>query len=289
MQNLQQQSKVNPLAGLMRQPKLSIKLPSQGRFWPAGSINTATDGEYKVYSMTAKDELLLKNPATQTGGQSLVDVIQSCIPDIKNAWNTPGIDLDTILIAIRVATYGPTMLVPITVEGVDHEYEVNLLDILDNIIENAEWDEQLALDNGMIVFINPISYKDVSKAGQENAETQKIMNIVNDEKMDDEKKVELFRESFVKLTDITLSVVFGSIKKIVTDDNVVVDNPKFIQEFMDNADRDVFTKIRMKINELTLKNSIKPIKVESTPAMREGGAPDIIDLPIEFTAENFFQ
>lgn len=289
MQNLQQQSKVNPLAGLMRQPKLSIKLPSQGQFWPTGSINTTADGEYKVFSMTAKDELLLRNPATQTGGQALVDVIQSCIPDIRNAWETPGIDLDAILIAIRIATYGPTMQVPIVVEEVPESYEVNLLEVLDTILENAGWEEQLVLDDGMIIFVSPMSYKDVAKAGQETTETQKIMNIVNDDKMDEEKKVELFRESFVKLTNITLSVVFSSIKKIITADNVIVDNPKFIQEFMDNADRDVFTKVRTRINELTLQNSIKPVKVESTPAMRDAGAPDVIDLPIEFSPANFFQ
>jgi hypothetical protein len=168
MQNLQQQSKVNPLAGLMRQPKLSIKLPSQGRFWPTGSINTTADGEYKVFSMTAKDELLLRNPATQTGGQALVDVVQSCIPDIRNAWDTPGIDLDTILIAIRIATYGPTMQVPIVVEDVPESYEVDLLSVLDRILEDAGWEEQLALDDGMIIFISPMSYKDVAKAGTRN-------------------------------------------------------------------------------------------------------------------------
>jgi hypothetical protein len=289
MQNLPEQSKANPLAGLMRQPKLSIKLPSQGRFWPAGSINFTEDGEFKVFSMTAKDELLLKNPATQVGGQALVDVIHSCIPDILNAWDTPGIDLDVILIAIRIATYGPTMKVPVTVEGITEEYDVDLFEIIESLLTNAKWYDQVELDNGMIIFINPLSYKDISKAGQENTETQKIMNIVNNDKLDDEKKVSLFRESFVKLTDITLNVVFGSIKKIITADNISVNNPKFIKEFLDNADREVFTKVRTRINELTLHNSIKPIKVDSTPAMREGGAPDIIDLPIEFTPTNFFQ
>ena len=275
MQNLPQQPKVNPLAGLMRQPKLTIKLPSQGHFWSAGSINLNAANEYKVYSMTAKDELLLKNPATQSGGKALVEVIQSCIPDIRNAWETPGIDLDTILIGIRIATYGPKLKVPVTVEDISAEYEVNLLDILDNLLAEASWNEQFPLDNGMIVFLSPM--------------TAKIMKLVNDEKMDEEQKVALFRESFVKLTDITLNVVASSVKKIITDDGAVVENPKYIQEFMDNVDRDVFTKIRLRINELTLANSIKPLKVESTPAMRQVGVGEVIDLPIEFSPENFFQ
>lgn len=289
MQNLPQQQKTNPLANLMRQPKLTIKLPSQGRFWPSGSINLTADGEYKVFSMTAKDELLLKNPATQSGGQALVDVIQSCIPDIRNAWDTPGIDLDTILIAIRIATYGTAMTVPAKVGYIEENYEVDLTNILNSVLANVSWNEQFALENGMIIFLSPLRYKDIAKAGQENIETQKIMNIVNDEKMDDEKKVELFRDSFIKLTDITLSVVIGSVTKIITDDGTIVDNPKFIKEFMENVDRDVFTKIRLRINELTLENSIKPVKVAATPEMITAGSESMIDVDVSFSPDTFFK
>ena len=84
MQNSPQ--KINPLIGMMRQPKIYIKLPSNGNYWSDGSLQLSPNGEYPVYSMTAKDELILKTPDALLNGQAVVDVIQSCLPNIINAW-----------------------------------------------------------------------------------------------------------------------------------------------------------------------------------------------------------
>ena len=46
----------NPLSSFMRQPKIYIRLPSGGQYWPAGSIIPTENGEFPVYSMTARDE-----------------------------------------------------------------------------------------------------------------------------------------------------------------------------------------------------------------------------------------
>jgi hypothetical protein len=288
MQNLPQQPKTNPLAGLMRKPKLAVRLPSNGKFWPKGSLKTSETGEYAVYSMTAKDEILLKNPGTQTGGQAVVSVIQSCIPDIVNAWETPGLDLDTILIAIRVATYGPTLKTPVEVNGLITYVDIDLLAVLDNILTTGIWDEQLILDNGMVIFLKPLPYKQISKAGIEATETQKIMNVVNDEKLSEDKKLELFKESFVKLTDITIGVVAESIFKIITDDGTTVEDPKFISEFIQQCDRDVFNQIRVRMNELGEKVSIKPVIVSATEEMIANGSSAEIEVPITFNSDTFF-
>lgn len=52
----------NPLMGQMRQPKIYIRLPSNGEFWENGSLEQTENGEYPVFSMTAQDELKLKIP-----------------------------------------------------------------------------------------------------------------------------------------------------------------------------------------------------------------------------------
>ena len=99
----------NPLSKYFRQPKLYIKLPSQGKWYGNNSFEPTVTGEIPVYAMTGKDELILKNPDGLLNGQSTVDVIQSCVPNIKNAWEISSLDLDMLLVAIRIATYGPNM------------------------------------------------------------------------------------------------------------------------------------------------------------------------------------
>jgi len=98
--------KANPLANYFRQPKMYMRLPSHGQFYPEGALDTSEIDEYPVYAMTAKDELMFKTPDALMNGQATVEVIKSCIPAIKNPWQMPSLDLDAVLIAIRIATYG---------------------------------------------------------------------------------------------------------------------------------------------------------------------------------------
>jgi len=269
MQNSSQHTKVNPLASLMRQPKLYIKLPSKGQYWPKGSL-TASE-ELPVFSMTAKDEIMLKNPTAMATGQAVVNVIQSCIPSITNAWECPNLDLDTLLIAIRIATYGAVMKT--SVEEVEIDLDLNI--VLEQLYNKITWAEQLALDNGLIVYIKPISYKTVIKAASESIETQKIMNVVNDDKLSEDQKLSKFKDSFVKLTEVTLSVVADSIFQIDTAEGSVTDRA-FINEFMAQCDRDIFNAIKSRLDELTANNTINFITV------------DEVEVPVVFEPSTFF-
>ena len=275
MQNSPQQTKGNPLATLMRQPKLNVKLPSKGQYWPKGSLATLANNEYPVYSMTAKDEIMLKNPNAMATGQAVVNVIQSCIPAITNAWECPNLDLDTLLIAIRVATYGSVMKTPVTIDDDIEEFDVDLVTVLEQLYEKITWREQLALDNGLIVYLKPLPYKTVIKASGESIETQKIMSVVNNDKLTEEQKLSKFKDSFVKLTEVTLSVVADSIFQIDTAEGSVTDRA-FISEFMEQCDRDVFNAIKDQLDTLTKENAIETIKVGEQ------------DVPVIFDAATFF-
>ena len=46
-------SSVNPLSAFMRQPKIYIRLPSGGNYWPEGSIEIPETGELPVYQRGA--------------------------------------------------------------------------------------------------------------------------------------------------------------------------------------------------------------------------------------------
>ena len=115
MENIRQ----NPLHKYFRQPKIYLRLPSSGNFYPAGALEKTESGEYPVYSMTAKDEIVMKTPDALMNGQATVDIIQSCVPNIKDAWKVPSIDLDAILVAIRIATYGEMLDVSAIIPGLD--------------------------------------------------------------------------------------------------------------------------------------------------------------------------
>ena len=99
----------NPLSNYFRRPSIYITLPSKGEFYPKGALVMTENNELPVYPMTAVDEITYRTPDALYNGTSVVDVIQSCMPNIKDAWAIPSIDLDTILSAIRIASYGHTL------------------------------------------------------------------------------------------------------------------------------------------------------------------------------------
>lgn len=282
-------SSPNPLSMFMRQPKIYIKLPSGGEYWPEGSLEMTETGEFPVYSMTAKDELMLKVPDALMNGQAVVDVIQHCIPNIKNAWECPSLDLDMILIAIRLATYGEMMTTPVTFsENFEMEYQVDLRVLMDRLMQQITWQPVIPVNNELTVFVKPLNYKKISQAAIRTFETQKIMQVVNDDKLSEEQKIKLFKESFKNLSDATLGTISDSIVKI---DSVAgsTDDPAHIAEFVNGIDKEIFNVIQKHLEALRDTNTIKPMSVAVTPEMKERGVEgDSVEIPITFDPSTFF-
>ena len=278
----------NPLTMFMRQPKIYIRLPSNGEFWPTGSLTPSETGDYAVYSMTAQDELLLKIPDALMNGQAIVDMIQHCMPNIKNAWHTPNIDIDVILIAIRLATYGEQMTTPITIGELELEYTVDLRTVMDSLLNQISWDPIVPISDELTVFVRPINYKQMSSSAMQAFETQKIIQMSNDDKISDEDKIAIFKESFTKLTNVTIGMVGASIYKIDSSQGST-DNPMFIKEFIDNSDKAIFNKIQKHLEQLKEQNSVKPIIVPVTEDMRTNGVTgETIEIPMTFDSSTFF-
>lgn len=278
----------NPLTMYMRQPKIFTKLPSNGAFWPAGSIDMPENGKFAIYSMTAKDELLLNVPDALMNGQAVVDVIQNCVPAIKNAWHTPSIDLDAILVAIRIATYGEMMSTPITVDKIELDYSVDLRIILDKILGNTKWESAISITDDLTVFVKPLNYKQLTEVSLQSFETQKIIQLTSNNELTEEEKIRLFKESFAKLTNSTIGAIASSISHIDSI-NGSTDDPRFIKEFMENIDKDIFKKIQSHIDQLQESNSLKPLVVTVTDELRERGiTKDTIEIPLTFDASTFF-
>lgn len=277
----------NPLKKYFRQPKVYITLPSRGKFYPQGSIDYPENGELPVYAMTAKDELIMKTPDALLNGQATVDVVQSCVPNIKDAWQMPAIDLDAVLVAIRIATYGEELEITSRVPKIGDErtYSVDLRKILNKLV-TVEYNDTVKLQE-MIVRIRPLTYREFTATSIKTFEEQRIFKIVNDESIPDEEKLIKFNESFKKLTNITIDTLNYCIDKIVIDDNEVT-NRQHIKEFVDNADKNFYTFITEHLNEERKKFQIEPMRVVSSEEDVERGAPREFEVPITFDQSNFF-
>lgn len=280
--------KSNPLAGFMRQPKIYISLPSGGAYWPQNAIQVPENGQFPVYSMTAKDELVFKTPDALMNGQAVVDVIQSCIPNIKDAWKTPNIDLDLILVAIRIATYGEMMEISHVVPNINEvvEHQIDLRIMLDQLSVNR-WEDAVEINEELTCFVRPLTYKHVTMTSMKAFETQRLMQAVNDDDISDEKKLEVFNQSFNKMTDITVDLVADTVQAIQTPDTLVKE-PAYIKEFLKNADADLYKKINDHIARMKKITGLQPLVMTSSAEHRELGAPETYEVPIGLDNSDFF-
>ena len=233
---------VNPLKKYFRQPKLYLKLPSSGSFYPQGTLEKTENGEYPVFPMTAKDEITIKTPDALMNGQATVDVIESCIPNIKNGWAVPTIDIDAILIAIRIATYGENIDLDVTLPNttIVKTFTADLRLVIDKLM-NSVFDTEVKINDELTAFIRPLNYKEYTQNSIKTLEEQRLFSIVNNDQLSDEEKQKNFSESFKKITDITVNSVAQTITKVITPDGAVTD-PQFIKEFLENSDKDFFNK-----------------------------------------------
>lgn len=273
----------------MRQPKIYIRLPSQGMYWESGSIDFPENGEFAVYSMTAKDELSFKTPDALMNGQAIVDVIQSCIPNIKNAWKIPNLDLDLILVAIRLATYGERMevthIVPGTSEEVNHE--IDLRQLIDQLSSMSTWEEVVVINDSLTCFVRPLTYQHITATSLRTFETQKLMQAVNNDDITDEQKLEIFNRSFKIMTAVGIDLIVDSIREIHTPDTVVSD-PTFIREFIENSDKEVYKKLEDHIANMKNRSGLRPMTIHSTEEQIAAGAPITYELPVSMDNSNFF-
>jgi hypothetical protein len=279
----------NPLQKYYRQPAIYIKLPSGGRYYPKEVFTPTETGEIPILPMTVKDELAFKTPDAMINGQSTVDVIKSCVPNLLDPWKMVNYDTDAVLLAIRIATYGETMdvnfRVPVTNEEQSHT--LNLPALLEDLGRAKIVDETMT-STKFKIEIEPLTYKSLTKIQIARFEQQKMYGTIDNSTMTDEAKQSAFAKSFETLNMVNFSLLVDSIKSITTPEgNKVVDRAQII-EFCNNADAKTVTEIQEKLSDLRVQAQIPPLKIKTTEDQIKKGAPTSFEVPVTFDSSNFF-
>lgn len=277
----------NPLQKYFRQPKLFVELPSKGKFYPEGSIELPASNEHAVYAMTAKDEMMMRTPDALLNGEATVSLIESCIPSIKNAWNVPTIDLDVLLVAIRIASYGETMDLNIKTPVTEEEktFSLDLMEILSSL-STVDYKNEVKVDDITIV-LKPLSYQVFTEVSKKTFEEQRIFSLMNKNNLSETDRLQAFNNSFKKLTEINVTTLKRSIDYINAD-GVSVTDPEHISEFIDNVDRSIFENVLKHIESEKKKFTLKPLTIQATPEEIEKGVPETYEVPVSLDQSNFF-
>jgi hypothetical protein len=240
--------------------------------------------ELPVFPMTAKDELILKTPDALLNGQSTVEVIQSCVPAIKDAWQMPAVDLDAILIAIRHATYGAGMDFVSVCPHCKRKNENTVdLSVLSSQITCPDFDSTLKVE-GLEIYIKPQTYQQFNKASLENYEQQRLLSVVSDNTLSEEEKLIQFNAVFKRLLALTVDQVSKSVAAIKTEEGVLVEDAAQLHEFFENCNKTVWDAVRLKLESFGEQSPLKkvPLTCEHEDCAKS------YETPLVFEQSSFF-
>lgn len=252
------QKPVNPLKAHFRQPAIYLRLPSGGQFWNSG-IDMPAVGELPVYPMTARDEILLKTPDALLNGQGVVDVIQSCCPNITDAWQMPGVDVDPILIAIRIASYGNEMPVDTKCPhcGTENTFDVDLGSYLDNI-QMPDYSKKIDVAH-VRVKLKPQNYASINETNKISYEEQRILENIGTPDSEDQNKLEAYKQHLDRLIKLNAQLLVDNTEYIeIPATGTVVTEPEFIEEFYFNCDSEICKELRNRLDEINREGAVKP-------------------------------
>lgn len=250
----------NPLKQYFRRPSLYLKLPSNGNFYPEGAIELPENKEIPVYPMTAIDEITSKTPDALFNGLAVTEIIKSCVPNIKNPWVIPSMDLDAILIAIRAATNGNLLDVDSVCPSCNEEssYNINLIGLLSKLSIN-EYENTVSL-NEIVVKFNPLAYQTVNNINLAQFEIEKnirkLDNITNDEE-----RLQYSSDMMKKLNDLSMVLITESIESISTPTAIVTEK-EYIMDYLKNCDKNSFNTLKSHAVKLREASQLKPLEVK---------------------------
>lgn len=257
----------NPLKQYFRRPALYLTLPSKGVGYTPGIIEFPENGELPIYPMTAIDEITSRTPDALYNGLAVVEIIKSCVPAIKKPWELLNIDLDPILVAIKMATNGQTMELESVCPSCEDssKYDINLTGILASF-KPGDYSTALEL-NELKVKFRPSTYQEVNKASTSQFEIQRLLNSFDN--IDDaDVKAKKTADVIKTINELTIDLVTSAIEYIKTPESTVLDKV-FIREFLVNCDKTTHNAIKERHIALRKSTELKPLDVKCTHCAHE--------------------
>ena len=135
------------------------------------------NGELPIYPMTALDEITSRTPDALFNGSAVINIFKSCVPNIKDPWLITSVDLDMLLTAVKIASYGHDM--EITSKCPECNKDSDFVQDLRTVIDQYKMPDYVTpLTMGdMEIYFKPLTYKEINETSQQSFQQQKAMQM----------------------------------------------------------------------------------------------------------------
>lgn len=224
----------NPLSQYFRTAKLYTSLPTDCQFYEPDMVETAANGEVAVYPLTTIDQIMLKTPDAILNGEAMIKVFRSCVPGVKDVKNLVEPDINALLLAIKIASSGPTMEIDTVCPNcsTQHTFDINCSAILETAEKITEA-PAIEMD-GLVIHVRPYNFEQRNLQLLNEVDEARSLKIINDNtELDENKKLEELAHHINKMANRTFDIVAKSITSItITKTGETVTDQTHISEFL---------------------------------------------------------
>lgn len=279
----------NPLSEFYTQTGMFVSLPSNGRFY-TNKIKTSADGDVEIFPMNAVDEMQFQNPDGLLNNESLVNVFKRVLPGIPDPNEIPKPDLDVLLLALRMVTYGKNLEIETVCEKCKHkaEYSVDLSRILASAKKII--DDNTVTIGELVLNLKPFNLSSQNRMNEYMISIQRAARQLQlYGASPDSNDIALFEKIKTEMTDNVrrssaelFQIASASIESIILPNGDLVTDQQYISEWLDNIKAPDYKKIREKITELSEEPIDREVKFVCEKCQHENVA------EVQFDPANFF-
>lgn len=228
-----------------RIPEIYLEWTNKGRGWPIGSITSPTELA-PILPLCMHDELSQRIPDALLSGQATVNIIQSCIPSINNAWFMPAAEIIPALRAIHIASKQEELDIKLRCskcENIDN-FSIDLSNVQFN---TNLWYDQKTINDLIFKFKSP-TYFSLNKFNIRLFQNQKKssqLELIQDEDIKIDEAIKLASDNLDNLIDL-LSNSIESISDI--NYHIISSDISQINEFLRSSEKSVTEELFMIIN-----------------------------------------
>lgn len=271
---------MNPLISELTQSvqPTYLTLPSRGVFYDAGVIHPdANPEEIEIHPLSMIDEVHFKDPVLLLSGKGLVKLINHVCPAILKPEELVGVDIDAILTACRLISYGQKMVVtnmcknpavheesqedgpqagdPICTN--EDRIEVDLQDFLvqrySPIMDVSSYDLFIE-ETGQTVHLRPIPYSMEIEITKEMVRRNQIYEEMKDlpvvQYLDDPNYLSRYEDLLASDAELGFQSILTSIRGVTTRSGSTVVDRTTITEWFQFLTPPITNKIRDKMTEI---------------------------------------
>jgi len=250
------------LQSRQRQPKLFIDLPSGGKYYDDTVIKDQQYTQIPVYGMNAMDEIMFKTPDALFTGEATVRVVQSCVPAILDPWKIVGFDIDYILIAIRIATYGDELPIQSSCPHCNEENEsvLSLTNMLDGYSQ-YQTDYQFEIED-YTFNLKPITYRQLTDFAMQNYQFERtLVQIAANKDLDPKKKTDMQNDVYIKSNELNIRLAISYIANVMSNGEVEEDTQE-ITDFIVNNEAVFYNRLKEGIFDLSARWNVPNIQLK---------------------------